>query len=78
MFVFYSIPTEYRDGGLHYSECKMYDLNYTDLIENYVFIENIISNRPDSKNTLDCKHGWIYDKSTYQNTVVVEVRLFHY
>lgn len=51
----------------------MFDFNYTDLSENYESTENKLTNQSIKKSKIDCTNGWMYDKSVYQNTVVMEV-----
>lgn len=54
----------------------MYDLNYTLLVETHRSLNEIIINLPTIKNTSNCKNGWNYDRSLYENTVVMEVCCF--
>lgn len=51
----------------------MYNLNYTELVNSYPSLEGIQDSQPE---TVPCTHGWVYDMSTYTNTVVSEVILF--
>lgn len=80
-FSLYSIPLELRDGEYKFSECKMYDRNYTDIIRfldsrtpmdlsrhgsQYVSVA-------DAFDTKECSSGWNYDRRAFPNTVVMEV-----
>lgn len=69
----FSIPLELRNEQLEYSECSMYKLNYTELVGSYPSLEGLQDSQPE---TVPCTHGWVYDMSTYTNTVVSEVILF--
>lgn len=83
-----TIPAEYRNGKIQYSECKMYSRNYTealiflhsvdmpDLIkyENY-YIQNLQSTENEEYDIINCANGWTYDRTMFPNTVVMEV--FH-
>ena len=52
--------------------CHQYDVNFTSVLE-----ENGGA-WPEAAdpawNTSTCKHGWVYDTSEYENTLVTEVR----
>lgn len=66
-----SIPLEFRDGHYRFSECFMYDLNYSNVLEamdHKAYTHELVPVVP-------CKHGWEYDKTLYQNTVVDEWNL---
>ncbi|XP_022920051.2 beta-alanine transporter [Onthophagus taurus] len=65
-----SVPLELVNGVLKYSECKMYDRNYTDIsltIQDFDYDNDTVQ--------IDCKNGWIFDKSLYKQTVVMEWNL---
>lgn len=85
-----SIPMELKDGKSKYSQCKMYDRNYTDILAilhkispekalntstKQFFEETDFS--PSNFEIIDCKNGWIYDRQMFPNTVVMEVREFY-
>lgn len=63
-----SLPWETRDGVLALSKCKMYDINYTLLIDNGLVKAN------DSWPQTNCKFGWNFDRSVYQETLVTQIR----
>ncbi|XP_068618666.1 beta-alanine transporter-like [Battus philenor] len=65
-----SIPMELKNGVLEYSECSMYDLNYTYIASNYPDIEEA-----DRGDIIPCANGWYYEKDVYKNTVVTEWNL---
>ena len=66
-----SIPFE--DGK--YDTCLMYDLNYSQLAENYEFPEDLRSDiKQQEVRTRTC-NAWDYDTSTYQSTIATQVRL---
>ncbi|XP_038223526.1 beta-alanine transporter [Zerene cesonia] len=69
-----SIPLELRNGVLEYSQCNMYDLNYTDILNQYTTLEEAAV----SEGTADivpCRNGWMYENVVYQSTVVTEWNL---
>ena len=66
-----SIPTEIKDDEEVYSSCKMYDRNYSSWTMDNVI--EALSEGPGNTTKIDCTNGWIYDKSTYQSTIVTEV-----
>lgn len=64
-----SLPIEIKDGAEKYSQCRMYDINYTRLLQNdYDFKRH---HWP----ITDCKHGWTYDKSMFRTTLVAEMNI---
>lgn len=76
----------YRDGQIVHSQCEMYSRNYTEIVMLLHSIDNeTLINKGEyylesidytAKNyeIINCKDGWIYDKSMFPNTVVMEVR----
>ncbi|CAH0730021.1 unnamed protein product, partial [Brenthis ino] len=62
-----SIPLELKNGELEYSQCSMYNLNYSELLKSYPDIEI-----GDFAEITPCTDGWMYDKNIYKNTVVTE------
>lgn len=64
-----SLPWETRDGVLALSKCKMYDINYTLLIDNGLVKAN------DSWPQTNCKFGWNFDRSVYQETLVTQMNV---
>lgn len=79
----FSIPLELNVGDVgKYSECKMYDRNYTELIQMWMIDENpnnilinsanLLSNN-DNFEIINCKHGWIFEKTMFSSTVISEV-----
>ncbi|KAL7050719.1 hypothetical protein ACKWTF_004188 [Chironomus riparius] len=75
-----SIPLEGRDGTTKYSECKMYNRNYTEISNLWMDKspnEILINHKhllDEMKNyeIINCKHGWIYDTSIFPMTVISE------
>ncbi|XP_044269761.1 beta-alanine transporter [Tribolium madens] len=62
-----SIPTVVLlDGQTRFSQCTMYDLNYTNSLEFYESV-NYTNVR-----TVPCEHGWVYDKEGHENTIITE------
>lgn len=68
-----SLPRERRDGESVYSQCQMYDVNYTQVAINYLL--NNLSTPNTSWPVINCRHGWNYDRSTYYNTLVTEMNV---
>nr|XP_032520518.1 beta-alanine transporter-like [Danaus plexippus plexippus]XP_032520519.1 beta-alanine transporter-like [Danaus plexippus plexippus] len=60
-----SIPLELKNGEFEYSQCNMYKLNYSNVIENYPNIET-----PVLAEIVPCMDGWTFE--TNQTTVVSE------
>jgi hypothetical protein len=68
-----------RDGTLRYSQCQMYDRNYSalvvqveteedlDRLQQQIYASNL------SLSTTGCLHGWNFDYTEYATTVVTEV-----
>lgn len=65
-----------------YSECKMYDRNYTELIQMWMIDKNINNILINSANLLsnndnfaiiNCKYGWSFEKTMFASTVISEV-----
>jgi len=74
-----SIPQEMRDGTLRYSQCQMFDRNYSALVvqveteEDLDRLKQQISASNLSFSTTGCLHGWNFDYTDYATTVVTEV-----
>lgn len=66
----FTIPLEEKNGAVRHSQCSMYDVNFTEILENGGFP---VSNS--SWNTVPCKYGWTYDTRYYESTVTTEVRV---
>ncbi|KAJ3635442.1 hypothetical protein MTP99_008350 [Tenebrio molitor] len=63
-----SVPTAVQlDGQTRFSQCRMYDLNYTNT--SLEFYESV---NYTTVSTIPCKHGWVYDKQGHENTVITE------
>lgn len=58
----YSIPL---DGDDRFSQCYQYDLNYS---ASAGYDDDRYSH------IVPCKHGWEFDRTTYDSTIVTEVR----
>lgn len=81
-----SIPLMQRDGQMKYSQCQMYSRNYTDIVgflhttdtslinDNGEFYFEPLDYAAANFEIVDCKHGWVYDRTMFPNTVVMEVR----
>ncbi|XP_041987765.1 beta-alanine transporter-like [Aricia agestis] len=65
-----SIPQELRNGKLEYSQCTMYNLNYTEILANYTSIEEVLMDR--DPEVIPCNNGWTFDRDVYKSTVVTE------
>lgn len=80
-----SIPMVQRDGQTKYSQCQMYSRNYTEIVaflhttdtsiinDNGEFYFEPMDYAAKNFEIVDCKHGWIYDRTMFPNTVVMEV-----
>lgn len=60
---------ELKNGVLQYSQCKMYNLNYSDIAKN----QNLGDAVREGADVVPCKHGWTFDREIYESTVVSEV-----
>ncbi|CAG9561459.1 unnamed protein product [Danaus chrysippus] len=60
-----SIPLELKNGEFEYSQCNMYQLNYSNVLENYPNIET-----PVLAEIVPCVDGWTFE--TNKTTVVSE------
>ena len=62
-----------RVDGKEFSKCEMWDVdkNWTQLYEEN---RNSWPLRPITNKTMECKHGWNYDRSEYKDSFVTEVR----
>ncbi|CAH0398900.1 unnamed protein product [Chilo suppressalis] len=70
-----SIPVEDKNGNLQYSQCSMYNLNYSDLLRNHENLDEFTRREMPADNIIPCKNGWTHDKTIYKNTVVTEWNL---
>ncbi|XP_075225827.1 beta-alanine transporter [Lycorma delicatula] len=61
-----SIPVEWREGVAVYSQCLMYDRNYSSVVGLQEF------EPPDNASISPCQHGWSFDYSRYAATIVTE------
>jgi len=68
-----------RDGTLRYSQCQMFDRNYSALVvqveteEDLDRLKQQISASNLSFSTTGCLHGWNFDYTEYATTIVTEV-----
>ncbi|XP_045496115.1 beta-alanine transporter [Colias croceus] len=69
-----SIPLELRNGVQEYSQCNMYDLNYTDILNRYTTLEDAAIDG-ETAEIVPCRNGWMYENVVYQSTVVTEWNL---
>lgn len=58
-----------KDDQLTYSRCHMFDLDYS-TIDSLQHVYNNVTT------IIPCRHGWTYNRSIYEHTVVTEVRKF--
>ena len=63
-----TIPLEEEDGERVYSQCKMYNRNYSGLTD-------LSSIGGDDPGVVACRNGWTYDTSLYQSTIVMDVSI---
>lgn len=54
-----------------YSQCRMYDLNYS-AFEDYEALSSSINASRANLTTTQCQHGWNFDKSVYHNTIATD------
>ncbi|KAG7295860.1 hypothetical protein JYU34_020944 [Plutella xylostella] len=65
-----SIPLELRGEELQYSQCSMYQLNYSALLRGGG-VEAALA-RGSRGAAGPCQHGWLHDRTVYRETVVTE------
>lgn len=62
-----SIPLETNlEGQVRYSQCYMYDINYTD-------VPTVYSAKTNESPVIPCNNGWVYDTNKNTKTIVMEV-----
>lgn len=64
------LPSEERNGQIVHSRCKMYDINYTDLLTKEDLLELINGSAITAK--VPCQYGWEYDRAVYESTTVTD------
>lgn len=80
-----SIPLIFRDGQTVYSQCEMYSRNYTEILmmlhtmdtqklrnKTELYLDPLNSTTRNYE-SVKCKDGWIYNRTMFPNTVVMEV-----
>lgn len=76
-----SIPIELKNGKEAYSECRMYNRNYTNLVNLWseknpyeiLLNHNYLLTEAKDFEIIDCNKGWHYDRSIFTSTVISEV-----
>lgn len=83
-----SIPMVKRDGQMKYSQCQMYARNYTEIVgflhttDTSIIRDNEMWERQYLESLgyaarnfeiIDCNDGWMYDRTMFPNTIVMEV-----
>lgn len=75
----------HRDGHTVYAQCEMYARNYTEIMASlHTLNASTLKDKSESflepidytaKNyeIIKCQNGWIYDRTMFPNTVVMEV-----
>ena len=70
VFMNLTIPMETRKGKLQYSQCKMYDLNYSTI--SAADVDDVMAEDRSGLPTKSCG-DWTYDSSVYTSSIVTEV-----
>ena len=65
------LPNEIKDGETVWSQCSMYDRNYTGWTRDDVIMD--LYNNKSDLSVVPCRHGWVYDQSLYTSTIVTKV-----
>ncbi|KAJ9596576.1 hypothetical protein L9F63_012409, partial [Diploptera punctata] len=74
----WSIPIQIRDGTVRYSQCQMFEHNYSSLLLNVETeddldrLEQQINSINLSSTITSCVYGWNFDYTQYATTVVTE------
>ncbi|XP_046968728.1 beta-alanine transporter [Vanessa cardui] len=66
-----SIPLELKNGQFEYSQCSMYNLNYSNIMIQYPEIDE----SRHLTEVIPCNNGWNFELNTYKSTVVTEWNL---
>lgn len=73
-----SLPKTFKNGRERYSQCRMYDLDYGELVRNWTSGDgNFNQSWPNldfrkKMPTVQCVHGWNYDRSLYSSNAVTK------
>ncbi|XP_076358159.1 organic cation transporter 1-like isoform X1 [Tachypleus tridentatus] len=67
-----TIPLEKRDGRIQHSRCKMFDVNFTQVAYDALSQGMKPVADPNWPKTT-CRHGWVYDREVFENTLVSEM-----
>ena len=69
-----SIPLEYRNGKLQYSQCLRYNIDYSQLLDDS-HNDTIwpVHTLVHVNETTPCDQGWMYDTTQYTSTILMEV-----
>ncbi|KAG1662188.1 Solute carrier family 22 member 1 [Nymphon striatum] len=60
------------DESSYYSQCKMYDFNYSSILGTNSTAEMFDQINSRTASTVSCKNGWNFDKSNQYNSLVTE------
>lgn len=66
-----TLPKEKRGTSMKYSQCEMYQRNYTNFTVEDLY--SLILDSSPAPPVVKCTDGWVYSKKQYTSTVVMEV-----
>lgn len=67
-----TLPIEIQNGELKYSQCELYDRNYSNFDD--TLLGDMLQQNNSHLKKISCPNDWEYDHSQYTRTIVMKVR----